>query len=139
MRHRYRAPVRTLAANTALHPAGHAERPASGPPRRCARPDCSAVAAVTLVCDYSARTVVISPASDAPEVDDPARYDLCARHASRFRPPHGWELTVDAHEAEPPPASAPAPVPARVAHPARVRETHAPTDWRSGHVSPAWR
>ena len=33
---------------------------------------------------------------DVPEVDDPARYDLCSRHASRFRPPHGWELTVDA-------------------------------------------
>jgi hypothetical protein len=132
---RYRAAVRTLAANPAVHPSVHPERPASGPPRHCARPDCSAVAAVTLVCDYSARTVVISPASDAPEVDDPARYDLCARHASRFRPPHGWELTVDAVEPEPEPA----PAPARTAHPARVRETHAPADWRSGHVSPAWR
>ena len=64
------------------HPAVRPERPAPGPTRRCARPDCSATAAVTLVCDYTARTVVMSPASDAPEVDDPARYDLCARHAS---------------------------------------------------------
>jgi hypothetical protein len=126
---RYRAVVRTLAANPAVHPA----LAASGPPRRCARPDCSAKAAVTLVCDYSARTVVMSPASDAPEVDDPARYDLCARHASRFRPPHGWELTVDTVDPEP------APAPDRVAHPARVREGHTAADWRSGHVSPAWR
>jgi len=68
---------------------------AQAPARRCARPDCSATAAVTLVCDYTARTVLMTAAADAPEVDDPARYDLCARHADRFRPPHGWELTVD--------------------------------------------
>ncbi|MFN8026712.1 MAG: DUF3499 family protein [Acidimicrobiia bacterium] len=83
------------------------------PVRRCARPDCSATGAVTLVCDYAARTVVMVAAADSPEVDDPARYDLCARHAERFRPPHGWELTVDirdpdVHEAEPETA-APAP------------------------------
>ena len=68
---------------------------AHAPARRCARPDCSATAAVTLVCDYTARTVLMTAAADAPEVDDPARYDLCSRHADRFRPPHGWELTVD--------------------------------------------
>lgn len=68
---------------------------AHAPARRCARPDCSATAAVTLVCDYTARTVLMTAAAEAPEVDDPARYDLCSRHADRFRPPHGWELTVD--------------------------------------------
>jgi hypothetical protein len=66
--------------------------------RRCSRPDCSATAAVTLVCDYTARTVLMMPAAEAPEVDDPARYDLCARHADRFRPPHGWALTVDVRD-----------------------------------------
>jgi hypothetical protein len=84
--------VRTIAATPAVHPA----LAAAGPPRRCARPDCSATAAVTLVCDYGARTVLMAPAPEVPDVDDPARYDLCARHAARFRPPHGWELTVDA-------------------------------------------
>lgn len=88
--------MRTLAANPAVHPALAGALPA----RRCARPDCSAVAAVTLVCDYAARSVVMSGAAEAPEVDDPARYDLCARHASRFRPPHGWELTVDVTAAD---------------------------------------
>jgi hypothetical protein len=68
---------------------------AHAPVRRCARPDCSATAAVTLVCHYTARTVLMMAAAAAPEVDDPARYDLCTRHADRFRPPHGWELTVD--------------------------------------------
>ena len=77
------SPVRSSLAS-GVHPAF-----AHAPARRCARPDCSATAAVTLVCDYTARTVLMTAAADAPEVDDPARYDLCARHADRFRPPHG--------------------------------------------------
>jgi len=81
---------RTPAGQPAAHPAF-----VHTPLRRCARPDCSATAAVTLLCDYTARTVLMTVAADAPEVDDPACYDLCARHADRFRPPHGWELTVD--------------------------------------------
>jgi hypothetical protein len=92
--------VRTLAATSAATPALHPALAAGAPARRCARPDCSATAAVTLVCDYAARTVVMAAAPEVPEVDDPARYDLCARHASRFRPPHGWELTVDATAAD---------------------------------------
>lgn len=90
---------RSPTATPAVHPAfAHA-----APSRRCARPDCSGTGVVTLVCDYAARSVVMVAAADVPEVDDPARYDLCARHAERFRPPHGWELTVDVRE----PATAP--------------------------------
>jgi hypothetical protein len=100
----------------AVSPSIHPAFAQVAPVRRCARPDCSATAAVTLVCDYAARTVVMVAAADAPEVDDPARYDLCARHADRFRPPQGWELTVDVRDttrsgagpdSDPQPAAAP--------------------------------
>jgi len=43
---------------------------------------------VSLTCDYAARVVFLGPVAPA----DPSRYDLCARHAARFRPPNGWEL-----------------------------------------------
>lgn len=113
-----------MRTSRAVSPGTHPAFAHTAPIRRCARPDCAATGAVTLVCDYAARTVVMVAAADVPEVDDPARYDLCARHAERFRPPHGWELTVDVRDATVAAADAPPAVaPAAASVPAPLHDT----------------
>ncbi len=57
--------------------------------RTCVRPGCSAPAAATLAFFYGEREVCLERLG----LDElPATYDLCATHADRMRPPHGWVL-----------------------------------------------
>lgn len=58
--------------------------------RRCARPGCGAPAQATLSFVYAERRVLIEDLSAEPQ---PATYDLCASHAARTTPPHGWTMS----------------------------------------------
>lgn len=57
--------------------------------RRCARPDCAAVAATTLSYDYPASTVWLDGLDDE---SHPMTHDLCDRHADSLSVPRGWQL-----------------------------------------------
>ena len=57
--------------------------------RPCARPGCPAPARATLTFAYHQREAWIERLQDRSE---PQAYDLCASHASRTGPPHGWTL-----------------------------------------------
>lgn len=57
--------------------------------RPCARPGCPAPARATLTFAYGQREAWIERLQDRSE---PQAYDLCANHASRTGPPHGWTL-----------------------------------------------
>lgn len=57
--------------------------------RACSRPGCPAPARATLAFRYQTREVWIERLA---EQSEPETYDLCEAHASRTRPPHGWEL-----------------------------------------------
>jgi len=61
----------------------------TAPERACARPACQAPAVATLSFSYAERQVVLASLFEDPA---PQTYDLCISHASRTRPPHGWEL-----------------------------------------------
>jgi hypothetical protein len=64
-------------------------RPLSRAARRpCARPSCPAPASARLVFSYATREAWIDPLGEPA----PQAYDLCAPHAARTRPPHGWAL-----------------------------------------------
>lgn len=60
--------------------------------RACSRPSCSAPAAATLTFNYAEREAWITGLAEARA---PQSYDLCATHAARTRPPHGWHLRDD--------------------------------------------
>lgn len=64
--------------------------------RPCARPGCPVPARATLSFRYATREAWVETLGDEPS---PATYDLCAGHADRTRPPHGWAL-VDQRPAE---------------------------------------
>ncbi len=66
-----------------VHPLSRAAR------RPCSRPGCPAPARATLTFAYAERQAWIERLQDAKE---PQAYDLCATHAGRTRPPHGWQL-----------------------------------------------
>lgn len=70
--------------------------------RGCARPGCRTPAAATLGFSYADRTARIDDLALEPS---PADYDLCAEHAGRTRPPHGWVLRDE--RAGPRPAGSP--------------------------------
>jgi hypothetical protein len=55
--------------------------------RRCARPLCNQHAAVVLLFDYGARSVVLDW---VPAERDPNLLEICVEHADRFTPPLGW-------------------------------------------------
>lgn len=57
--------------------------------RPCARPSCSAPARATLRFVYADREASVEQLADEPS---PQTYDLCATHAARTSPPHGWTL-----------------------------------------------
>ena len=57
--------------------------------RQCSRPGCAEAAEATLTYQYSRSVAWLDALSDD---RDPHGYDLCARHASRLRVPHGWRL-----------------------------------------------
>jgi hypothetical protein len=57
--------------------------------RPCARPGCPSPARATLSFRYASREAWVEPLGDEAV---PATYDLCASHADRTRPPHGWRL-----------------------------------------------
>lgn len=57
--------------------------------RTCARPGCPSPASTTLSFRYEAREAVLRDLSDDRQ---PGSYDLCAAHADRTGPPHGWDL-----------------------------------------------
>lgn len=57
--------------------------------RPCARPSCSTPARATLRFSYADREASIERLAEQPA---PQTYDLCAIHAARTRPPHGWTL-----------------------------------------------
>jgi hypothetical protein len=66
-----------------VHPLSRAaERP-------CARPGCPSPARATLTFAYAQREAWIERLQERVE---PQAYDLCANHASRTRPPHGWSF-----------------------------------------------
>jgi hypothetical protein len=56
--------------------------------RPCARPGCPAPARASLVFSYGTREVWLDRLGDPV----PQSYDLCAPHAARTQPPHGWRL-----------------------------------------------
>lgn len=58
-------------------------------PRPCARPGCPSPARATLTFAYAQREAWIERLHDTSE---PQAYDLCATHAARTCPPHGWTL-----------------------------------------------
>lgn len=60
--------------------------------RSCSRPGCPTPAASTLVFSYGDRTARLVELLDE---RDPQAYDLCEPHATRTRPPHGWEIADD--------------------------------------------
>ncbi|MGH2772785.1 MAG: DUF3499 family protein [Actinomycetota bacterium] len=55
--------------------------------RTCSRAACRGVAVATLKFDYPSRRAWLE---DLKAGHDPSSYDLCAIHAERFGPPHGW-------------------------------------------------
>ncbi len=57
--------------------------------RRCAKPLCSQAAAATVTLDYEGSTLAIGPL--APDYAAEG-YDLCAEHARRLTPSHGWQV-----------------------------------------------
>ncbi len=57
--------------------------------RRCSRPGCPTPARTTLTFQYGERRAVLAPLA---EDSNPEAYDLCAEHADRTGPPHGWTL-----------------------------------------------
>lgn len=57
--------------------------------RTCARPGCPSPASSTLTFRYDPREVLLEDLADERE---PESYDLCAGHAERTGPPHGWRL-----------------------------------------------
>lgn len=57
--------------------------------RRCSRPGCPTPATVTLLMQYSEQTAALV---ELVEDGGPEVYDLCNDHASRTKPPVGWEL-----------------------------------------------
>ena len=63
--------------------------------RLCSRTGCSERAEVTLTYDYSTAHAWLDELT--PE-RDPHAYDLCARHAGRMTPPHGWQLRDRRHD-----------------------------------------
>lgn len=71
--------------------------------RRCSRPGCPTPARTTLTFQYGERRAVLAPLADD---STPEAYDLCAEHADRTGPPHGWTLE-DERPADP--AAAPDP------------------------------
>jgi hypothetical protein len=72
------------------HDAGDAVvRPITRAARRpCARPGCPAPAHASLVFSYGTREVWLDRLGEPV----PQSYDLCAPHAARTQPPHGWRL-----------------------------------------------
>jgi hypothetical protein len=72
------------------HDAGDAVvRPITRAARRpCARPGCPAPAHASLVFSYATREVWLDRLGEPV----PQSYDLCAPHAARTQPPHGWRL-----------------------------------------------
>lgn len=72
--------------------------------RPCARPGCPSPARATLGFRYHSREAWLAPLSDE---TIPAAYDLCATHADKTRPPHGWALVDERpDEDEPTPGAA---------------------------------
>ncbi|MFA9430084.1 DUF3499 family protein [Egicoccus sp. AB-alg2] len=57
--------------------------------RACSRPSCPAPASATLTFNYAEREAWITRLAEARA---PQSYDLCAVHAARTQPPHGWRL-----------------------------------------------
>lgn len=55
--------------------------------RLCSHAACTSPASAALAFDYKTRQVWLH---DLPDPPDPASYDLCSSHTSRFRPPRGW-------------------------------------------------
>jgi hypothetical protein len=55
--------------------------------RLCSRPLCANDAEVLLLFEYESRLVELRGLSG---VRDSNLLELCANHADRFRPPHGW-------------------------------------------------
>lgn len=79
------APLRSTTARRAV------VRPFPGvADRGCVRPGCLSPARSTLTFQYARREAVLASLTIE---QTPDGYDLCATHASRTRPPHGWRLT----------------------------------------------
>jgi hypothetical protein len=57
--------------------------------RACVRPGCPSPARASLTFRYDSREAWIERLSEEPR---PEAYDLCASHATRTHPPHGWQL-----------------------------------------------
>lgn len=57
--------------------------------RWCVRPGCGAAAQATLSFRYAQQEASIEALAPEPV---PQSYDLCADHATRTRPPRGWQL-----------------------------------------------
>jgi hypothetical protein len=95
-------PVRDVRPDAAVHPLSRAAQ------RPCSRPGCPAPARATLTFAYAQRQAWIEPLQ---ATDEPQAYDLCAGHASRTRPPHGWQLrdrrSDDDRRLDPPPVTPP--------------------------------
>lgn len=66
--------------------------------RSCRKSGCSGQAAAMCSFNYSARQIWITPLRDDP---DPASYDLCDEHATRFVAPIGWMIQDLRHSPEP--------------------------------------
>lgn len=72
-----------VGSDAAVHPLSRAAQ------RPCSRPGCPAPARATLTFAYAERQAWLEPLQDR---DEPQAYDLCAPHAARTQPPHGWRL-----------------------------------------------
>lgn len=74
--------------------------------RSCARPGCPSPARATLTFAYAQREAWLERLQ---ETDEPQAYDLCASHAARTRPPHGWTLRdrrpEEERQLDPPPVT----------------------------------
>lgn len=57
--------------------------------RACVRPGCPSPARASLTFRYDSREAWLERLSEEPR---PEAYDLCASHATRTQPPHGWQL-----------------------------------------------
>ncbi|MFA9445106.1 DUF3499 family protein [Egicoccus sp. AB-alg6-2] len=57
--------------------------------RACSRPGCPGPANATLTFNYAEREAWLA---ELAETRAPQSYDLCATHAARTQPPHGWRL-----------------------------------------------
>lgn len=57
--------------------------------RPCARPGCPSPARATLSFRYATREAWLAALGEDPA---PSDYDLCAAHADRTQPPHGWRI-----------------------------------------------